>query len=33
MATLLTIDLSVQPDCHDCKLMYNSLHGTVPPRI
>ena len=30
MATLLIIDLSVQPDCHYCKLIYNSLDGTVP---
>ena len=30
MATLLIIDLSVQPDCHYCKLIYHSLDGTVP---
>ena len=30
MATLLIIDLSVQPDCHYCKLIHNSLDGTVP---
>ena len=30
MATLLIIDLSVQPDCHYCKLIYNSLGGIVP---
>ena len=30
MATLLIIDLSVQPDCHYCKLIYNSFDGTVP---
>ena len=30
MATLLIIYLSVQPDCHYCKLIYNSLDGTVP---
>ena len=28
IATLLIIDLSVQPDCHYGKLIYNSLDGS-----